>query len=287
MEIRKLARAKINLCLHVVGQRSDGYHLLDSVVAFADFGDILTVSAGSELSLNITGPFGADLNSDGDNLVMVAAKLFPDAPSCHLTLEKRLPVASGIGGGSADAAATLHAFSELSHQPVPSPEACLALGADVPVCVLGRPVIMRGIGDDLEPLPTFPQLPVVLVNPGVAVSTAAVFNALETKANPPLSGQLPNQSSVQETVDWLQQQRNDLEPPAIASQPGIGAALQALKETGAQMERMSGSGATCFGIYETTEAAKAAAVTVRQRYSDWWVQDTVLCGSDDSRHDEI
>ncbi|WP_188674639.1 4-(cytidine 5'-diphospho)-2-C-methyl-D-erythritol kinase [Neptunicoccus cionae] len=271
--IKRVARAKINLCLHVIGQRSDGYHLLDSVVAFAEYGDVLTFAPSESVTLSINGPFGDGLSGTGDNLILQAARCFDrkNGQGAAIHLEKNLPVASGIGGGSADAAAALVGLSELWELPLPDPEKQLALGADVPICVAGQPLRMRGIGEVIEPLELDQDHPMVLVNPNVSVATPKIFKALNNKDNPavidgPQTG----------WIDWLAKQRNDLQAPAIAHSPVIANVLQALKQTAPMLSRMSGSGATCFGLYQTDNAAQEAALRLSARHPDWWIQTTRL-----------
>ncbi|MES2435004.1 MAG: 4-(cytidine 5'-diphospho)-2-C-methyl-D-erythritol kinase [Pseudomonadota bacterium] len=268
MEVREFAPAKINLALHVIGQRSDGYHLLDSIVVFAGVGDWVTVSPAEELSLMVTGPHAAGLVGD-DNLVLRAARAL--GVEAALALEKHLPVASGIGGGSADAAATLRALSALSGLGLPDAAAVLALGADVPVCLAGRPGRMQGVGEVLSPLPPLPECYIVLVNPGVAVATPEVFKALPRKDNAAMTA-MPTCGSTMELAAWLRDQRNDLEAPAMALAPVIGAVKAALEaRPGCLLARMSGSGATCFGLFASEELAKAAAGVLREDAPAWWV----------------
>lgn len=267
-----LARAKVNLALHVVGRRADGYHLLDSLVVFADFGDRITVAPGQGLRLTVTGPQGGGLAADDDNLCLRAARAMA-GPGAQITLEKHLPVASGIGGGSADAAATLQALSRLWRVPLPDAAAVLALGADVPVCLAGRPARMEGVGEVLSPLPPLPAAWLVLVNPGVAVSTPAVFRALERRDNARLPATLPRLATAEELAAFLMMQRNDLEAPATALAPVIGQVRSALSaQSGCLMARMSGSGATCFGLFPDALNAAAAAAALRQAQPGWWVE---------------
>ncbi len=267
-----LARAKVNLALHVVGRRADGYHLLDSLVVFADFGDRITVAPGQGLRLTVTGPQGGGLTADADNLCLRAARAMA-GPGAQITLEKHLPVASGIGGGSADAAATLQALSRLWRVPLPDAAAVLALGADVPVCLAGRPARMEGVGEVLSLLPPLPAAWLVLVNPGVAVSTPAVFRALERRDNARLPATLPRLATAEELAAFLMMQRNDLEAPAMALAPVIGQVRSALSaQSGCLMARMSGSGATCFGLFPDALNAAAAAAALRQAQPGWWVE---------------
>lgn len=272
MAIEVFAPAKLNLALHVTGQRADGYHLLDSLVVFAGVGDRVTAAPAGTLSLTVTGPEGAGLSAGDDNLVLRAARAFGARRGARITLDKRLPVASGIGGGSADAAATLTALSRLWNLPLPGAEKVLALGADVPVCLAGRPARMGGIGEALARPPALPDMAVVLVNPRVAVATPAVFRALARKDNAPLEPPPPAFATVGDLSAWLARQRNDLEAPAISLSPVIADVLHAIEATGPLLARMSGSGATCFGIFPTIGEAAAAAARIAARNAGWWVE---------------
>lgn len=255
------APAKLNLALHVTGRRADGYHLLDSLVAFAAVGDEVALTPGP-LALQIDGPFAAGLGTGEDNLCLRAARMVGGQAQIRLT--KNLPVASGIGGGSADAAAVLRALTRMGHGLPPAPE---RLGADVPVCLASRPARMEGVGEMVTLLPPLPPLHLVLVNPGVAVATPAVFAALARKDNPPLP-QLPRFAGAPDLIAWLGQTRNDLEAPAIALAPQVREVLDALRAQGAGVARMSGSGATCFGIFATAGAAAGAAAALGR--PGWW-----------------
>lgn len=269
--IEVLAPAKINLTLHVTGQREDGYHLLDSLVTFAELGDRLTVRKAQETSLRVTGPFAKDVPAGPDNLVLRAAALL--GVTAAITLDKRLPVASGIGGGSADAAAALEGLTDLYNIPMPTVPEMLTLGADVPVCALGGMVRMRGIGDAVEVVRNYrPNLSMVLVNPRVPISTPAVFRGLEDKNNAPMEEPMPRVSS-DDFTEWLRRQRNDLEAPAIAIAPVINGVLTALQAMdGVQVARMSGSGATCFALFYDERLAADAVGFLRDRHPDWWVE---------------
>jgi 4-diphosphocytidyl-2-C-methyl-D-erythritol kinase len=270
MTTKQIARAKINLCLHVVGQRADGYHLLDSIVGFAEFGDVLTFAQADITTLTIGGPFADGLSGSDDNLILEAALCFSGRKGAAIHLEKNLPVASGIGGGSADAAAALRGLSALWDEPIPDVAAQLKLGADVPVCVQGGMVEMRGIGALISPLSGINPLPLVLVNPNVSVSTPVIFRALSSKENPLIGKQ---ESGV---WDWISDQRNGLQAPAIAVKPVIATALDQIDRTDSMLARMSGSGATCFGVYQNEKAAAAAAREISKAYPEWWVQTTRL-----------
>jgi 4-diphosphocytidyl-2-C-methyl-D-erythritol kinase len=291
------APAKINLALHVVGQREDGYHLLDSLVTFTDFGDRLGFSLAGEDRFTLSGRFAHELDAgeDSDNLVMRTRDLLrfaladsgQTAQPVHIHLEKNLPIASGVGGGSADAAATLRALLRLWRANLPDPalsELALALGADVPMCLHGRPLVARGIGEDITRI-ALPALPLVLANPLVGISTPAVFRALATKRNPPL-GTLPQAVDRSGWLRELHTLRNDLEPPARALCPEIGRIAASLTESGAALVRMSGSGATCFGIYATDEAAGKGASALAQKHPEWFFKATATCsdGADDGAH---
>lgn len=271
--VTTLARAKINLCLHVTGQRPDGYHLLDSLVVFADLGDRISCTPSAGLSLAISGPEGAGLSTGEDNLVLRAARVFGAAEGAAISLEKHLPLASGIGGGSADAAATLRALSRLWHRALPDAGSILRLGADVPVCLAGHPARMRGVGEWVTPLPqALPPAHLVLANPRIAVSTPAVFRALGREDNPALPAGLARWRDLAELAAFLKQQRNDLEAPAMAAAPVIAAVKAALgAQPGCLLARMSGSGATCFGLFADAARAAAAAKAVGAGNPGWWV----------------
>ena len=271
MTTRRLARAKINLALHVTDQRNDGYHLLDSAVAFADCGDVITVAPADSLSLILTGPYALALSST-DNLVLTAARALHPGRGAQITLEKNLPVASGIGGGSADAAATLLALSDLWAEALPPPDIILKLGADLPICLQGQALRMQGIGEHITPL-ALPPLHAVLANPGCALATKDVFNALTHRQNPSMTP-LPCPDDL---LPWLAAQRNDLQPAAIHLEPQIAATLTALQsQPHCQLARMSGSGATCFALFPTADQAAAAATALKASHPHWWVQATTL-----------
>lgn len=280
------APAKINLALHVTGQRADGYHLLDSIVAFAGHGDRLTFSAAERDSFSLGGRFGPLLSADAEgkdgNLVIKARDLLREALAAGgqsarpvaITLEKNLPVASGIGGGSADAAATLRGllrFWEGTLSADMLSTTGLKLGADVPMCLESRPLRARGIGEQIDRLDTMPRFALVLVNPLKAVSTPDIFRRLTRKDHPPI-GTLPRSAAPAEWLAFLSGLRNDLEPPARALLPEIAEISELLRDVGARLVRMSGSGATCFGIFDDVEAAGAAAGELAGRRPDWYVQ---------------
>jgi 4-diphosphocytidyl-2-C-methyl-D-erythritol kinase len=274
--LTETAPAKINLYLHVVGRRPDGYHLLDSLVVFATTGDRLTFTPAPDLSLSIIGPFAAGLDPSPDNLVLRAAHALATeakiAPSGRIVLEKYLPVASGIGGGSADAAATLRLLCRQWRVTLTSDQLhriALSLGADVPVCLLGRPARMSGIGEHLRPAPQIPEVGIVLVNPGIGVATPAVFRARIGDFSTPaaLPEIWPNAAALAAT---LKSTHNDLEAPAQHLAPVICDVLRAIAaDPDCLLARMSGSGATCFGLFPSAAAAEAAVPGLRR--SGWWV----------------
>ena len=252
-----------------------GKHLLDSLVIFAGVGDQVSGTLADPPSLSVEGPMADGLTGEGDNLVLCAARAM--GVSARIVLEKHLPVSSGIGGGSADAAATLRLLARLSGRALPDAGAVLALGADVPVCLAGRPTRMTGIGEGLTPLPLLPEVWMVLANPGVAVSTPAIFRALARADNAPLPRDLPRLRSAADLAAFVMMQRNDLEPPALTLEPVIGRVKAALSaQPGCLMARMSGSGATCFGLFADALSANAAARAIRAAEPGWWLADAPL-----------
>jgi 4-diphosphocytidyl-2-C-methyl-D-erythritol kinase len=281
-EFTVAAPAKINLFLHVGEKRSDGFHDLQSLVVFADVGDRLTFTPARSFSLAITGPFAGGLEGEGDNLIQRAARAFASvtglSTNAAVTLEKNLPVASGIGGGSADAAAALRGLARL-HDAERGPLLAIAatLGSDIPACVLSQPLMMRGRGEQLELLKRFPKLHAVLVNPGVAVPTAKVFGALRDRGGPgnaPMDFDLSNAGAL---IAYLKTTRNDLEAPAESIAPVIREVLGELgRMPGIGFVRMSGSGATCFGLFSDQSTAEMAAIALAHSHPDWWVQPATL-----------
>lgn len=281
------APAKINLALHVTGQRRDGYHLLDSLVTFAPVGDRLSIEPADRLTLKVDGPEMNDVPTDAHNLVLRVAELMDPKGAAKLTLSKSLPVASGIGGGSADAAAALrgllvhwrlHGLADLSDDALrPYADRLLELGADIPMCLISSPARIRGIGEQIEPIINLPPVPALLVNPRIGISTGAVFKALRDKNNSAMPDTLPEFPDLRSFANWLGRQRNDLQAPAIAMAPVIGDVLDRLAESdGAMLARMSGSGATCFGIFPDKARAVVAGELIRRDHPDWWVAAGVL-----------
>jgi 4-diphosphocytidyl-2-C-methyl-D-erythritol kinase len=278
--IEEAAPAKVNLDLCICGRRPDGYHELDSTVVFAEAGDQLSLAQAEDFALRVEGPFAAQLDGGGPNLAEQAARrlaaLAGRPPAVHITLDKRLPVAAGLGGGSADAAATLRGLCRLWDLPLAHADlAPLAarLGADVPVCLAGQPARMTGIGERLGPLPVPACLPLLLVNPGLALPTAAVFKALGDLPPPIASG--PPPADPAGLLAWIAARPNHLEPAALRLAPALGEVLAALDAApGCRLARMSGSGATCFGWFADEQSLAAAAAALRAARPGWWVQPT-------------
>lgn len=284
MVVRETAPAKINLALHVTGRREDGYHLIDTVVTFSASGDVVTVEAAREDSFTLSGRFANGLSSqaggnDG-NLVLKARDALRDAlaeegisaPPVAIHLEKNLPIASGIGGGSADAAATLRALLRHWNATLAAgslDRLSLKLGADIPMCLTGRPLIASGIGENIRLLPAMPSFHLIIANPLQPVSTPQVFQALAKKDNPPL-GPLPAMTEPVHWLSWLGGLRNDLEPPARQLQSRIAELSGLLKDTGPALVRMSGSGASCFALYDDAATADAAMERLSTARPQWF-----------------
>ncbi|MEO9299538.1 4-(cytidine 5'-diphospho)-2-C-methyl-D-erythritol kinase [Devosia alba] len=277
----QIAPAKINLALHVTRRREDGFHDLESLVVFAALADEIEAMPAATDSLTIVGPFARGLGAGETNLVSRAVAAFrarwPDAVATGLALRltKNLPVAAGIGGGSADAAAALRLMVSQSRHPIAVPELsdlAARLGADVPACLISAPLLARGIGELLQPLTDFPQLHVVLVNPMVPLATADVFRRLRAHDNYPLPAvPAPLTRPVQLGI-WLAETRNDLQPPAVKLVPVIGEIVDHLAQTqGCMLARMSGSGATVFGLFGSSGQAHQAAQLMRQHNPEHWV----------------
>ena len=280
--VEETAWAKINFTLSITGRRADGYHELSSLTVFADYGDRLRFTESEELSLAIDGPFATGLPATADNLVLRAAAGLATLAGRPLTaaiaLTKNLPVAAGIGGGSADAAAVLRGLCRL-HDLEPDPQMfqalALQLGADVPVCLASRPASMSGVGEYLQPVKAMPFLALVLVNPGVPLSTAAVFKARRGAFTTTDESQPP--ADLEALLDWLSRRPNDLEAPAKALRREIAEVLERLAATkGCRLSRMSGSGATCLGIFESHAEAEAAALRFVSEKPEWWVRAAAL-----------
>ena len=286
MRLDALAPAKVNLFLHVGPVQRDGYHPLASLVAFADVGDRVTVEPGDGLSLSVTGPFGGDLDGQGDNLIMTALRALGEAaeigePGLSVTLDKQLPIAAGLGGGSSDAGAALRLARDalnMSADDGALTRIAGVVGADGPMCLFPETVWAEGRGDGLTPEPRLPPLHAVLVNPGAPSPTGAVYRAYDQgvphEADRPSS---PADWSVETVIDWLAGQRNDLQDPAVNLEPLIGEALAAVAATpGVALARMSGSGATVFGLCFDAETAAMAAARLSAWRPGWWVRACVL-----------
>ena len=281
MLVNERAHAKINLALHITGRRTDGYHELDSIVAFADVADVLTIAPADSVSLDITGPFAGDLPRDGTNSVLSAWRLLEGfsrqqgaalAP-VKFILEKNLPVASGIGGGSADAAAALRGLIKLFDISVSEEDLsalALQLGADVPVCLLQQASRMRGLGEIIEPLEIDLPEAIVLVNPRIPASTPKVFESLHLQTGQSFGTGI---ASAHDFQGW----RNDLTAPAVTLVPEIVDVIGSLNfQPDIICSRMSGAGATCFGLCESLDAAQTAAQSIAEKHPDWWVVATTL-----------
>jgi 4-diphosphocytidyl-2-C-methyl-D-erythritol kinase len=279
-EICEIAPAKVNLALHVVGQRPDGYHLIETLVTFADKGDVVTVLKSVQDRFSISGPFADALQGEQDNLVLKArdrlrtalSETGQPAPPVDIRLEKNLPVASGIGGGSADAAATLRALLKFWSATLPPQklnEISLGLGADVPMCLAGKPAFVCGIGDIVASLENMPSFSAILANPQKPVSTPEIFKRLHKKDNPPLA---PHEgiSGLDDWLHYLASSRNDLEPSARQLVTEIAEISAMLETSGAAFVRMSGSGATCFGLFKSAAQADAALTELEASRPDWY-----------------
>ncbi|MDB4145370.1 4-(cytidine 5'-diphospho)-2-C-methyl-D-erythritol kinase [Amylibacter sp.] len=274
---KQLAKAKINLCLHVTGQNTEGYHLLDSLVAFANYGDELVFHDNEKIEIVSEGKFGKDLSNIKiqKNIIFKTLKSLNLSSGVKIKLQKNLPVSAGIGGGSADAAATLRGIFQQKNIPFP-PDDGLALGADVPVCIKSTTQRMQGIGEKLTDVRVFPKLAAVLVNSGDKVSTSVIFKLLKNKVNQDI-GNLPNKKmTFTQTVHYLSELRNDLELPAFELIPNIKNVITLLNNSGSSLSRMSGSGATCFGLFADFELAKSAANNISTDNPNWWVQPVTL-----------
>lgn len=289
------APAKINLALHVTGQRQDGYHLLDTLVVFAatiHASDTIIVGGSPFDGFSTSGPFADQLKQEGldrnliikarDHVRDIARDMETPTPPVHISLEKRLPIAAGLGGGSADAAAAfkgLYKFWNVGYHPRKSGASVLAelLGADVPMCMSGKPLRATGIGDEISTIPDMPVLHMVLINCGQMVSTSTIFSALEEKQNRAIEN-YPD--TADELVQYLRAQtRNDLQAAAIEQCSAISDSLDALDQNGAMLARMSGSGATCFGLFPNAYEAGVAARNIAKAEPNWWVTATNTAGS--------
>jgi 4-diphosphocytidyl-2-C-methyl-D-erythritol kinase len=277
--LRLSARAKINLYLHVTGRRADGYHLMDSLVCFAELGDELTIAAAPELSLSLEGPFAPAL-STSDNLVLRAARLLDPVRGAALHLTKHLPVAAGIGGGSADAAAALVGLSRFWGLALPATEQVLGLGADLPVCLAPGPCYVAGIGENLVAAPALPPTYLVLANPRRPLPTVDVFRGYARQSQGRFSAPArwsEPPSDAEDLARRLGRTRNDLTQAAVALVPEIGELLAMLERApGCLIARMSGSGASCFGLFAAPESAAKAAAALQVVSPNWWIRATAI-----------
>lgn len=274
------APAKINLFLHVTGKRPDGYHALESLIAFTDFADRLVFQPSAALSLKVTGPFASGVPTDSSNLILrVAEKLnrhLGIKKGVHIALEKKLPASAGLGGGSADAAATFSALNQLWDLRLSLETMCnlaLPLGADIPVCLIGKPAFIQGIGEKITPCAPFPLLHILLVSPRIPLATASVFAQNFSYFSTPrasLPFGFPDSKSLQ---SFLATTRNDLTVHAQQLVPEIDIVLTAIQECdGCLLSRMSGSGATCFGLFDNADTLKEAIYALRETHPGWWAQ---------------
>jgi 4-diphosphocytidyl-2-C-methyl-D-erythritol kinase len=278
------APAKINLCLHVGGRRTDGFHELESLVAFTSFGDELLLERAEGLSLSVAGPFGEGLSEGDENLIMKAARNLAvqtgATSGARITLTKRLPLASGIGGGSADAAAALRGLSRLWDLDVSALElqtVAAAIGSDVPVCLASCAAWMTGRGENVQTLPQLPEISLVLVNPMVEVPTARVFGLLKERRGADRRAPLEGFADAATLVRYLKACGNDRENPAMEIAPVIGETIDEIARLpDVLLARMSGSGATCFGLVEGAEIARECERILRATHPDWWIVGTSL-----------
>ncbi len=281
MRFRAAAPAKVNLYLHVVGKRPDGYHLLDSLFAFTEYGDVAEAFPSDGLSLEIKGPFAAGLPSSADNIVIKAALKLAEAvgiePKARIVLQKNLPIASGIGGGSSDAAATLTVLQKLWGCPLSAERLsalALSLGADVPSCLNARPVHVSGVGEILDTVPGVPRMPILLVNPNKPVATPSVFKERSGAFSAPAP--LSDEDFLPENfIPALKKRRNDLTESALKVEPEIKKVLDALEKCEFSiLSRMSGSGGTCFALFEDEALMREAKAVLEKKYPSWWLRDT-------------
>ena len=275
------ASAKVNLCLQIVGQKPNGFHLLDSIVGFTEFGDHLSFKKSDKLELTVQGAFSDQIPVDRSNLILKAAelvrKLNDIKTGAHITLTKNLPPSAGLGGGSSDAAAAIRGLSRLWGTDLPEIDDLMKIGSDLPVCINQKTQHMKGFGEVLEEINTFPNLPILLVNPLKKVSTHTVFRMLQNKKNPPLSKYEKLFQAKKYWINWLLLQRNDLMEPAVKVEPVISEVLRLIsKQVSVEKVSMSGSGATCFGVFENKHDCDLAMKRVRLERPDWWSVSTEI-----------
>lgn len=280
MATREIAPAKVNLFLHVIGKRSDGYHLLESLISFSNYGDVLTVEKADKFGLNIIGPFSNMIKADQDNLITRATQTYigdnKPLPPLKVTLEKNIPIGAGLGGGSSDAAAMIKILQKLK---IPMREdrtiddILLSLGADVPVSYHGKSCFLEGIGEKITPLPLPEKIPAILIHPNISCATPTIFSQI----TPPYTPSIDQELLHHDALSFLHKQQNDLSAAAIKTVPDIQNILENLNEQiGCSLARMSGSGSACFGLFYTKDLAEQAALKIKEQHPQWWVQPITL-----------
>ena len=278
MKLDGLSPAKLNLALHVTGILPNKMHKLDSLVAFTKFGDRITVEQNPVYSLSTSGPFGQYIPSGDDNIVHAACTLFDKEMNTRIEIIKNIPPSCGLGGGSSNAAKVIRFLAQLWKIPLPPVHEAACIGADVPVCLYGEPSRVQGFGERLTPIKVFPDLAILLVNPLIQLSTSDVYNTLENPNNSPFEP-LPVFDSQDVLVSWLSRQRNDLTSAAIKIYPDITRLLDAIHSCdGCKLSRMSGSGATCFGVFSSMDLAQNASEWIKSHNPSWWTKATNIVG---------
>ncbi len=283
-KLATLAKAKVNLSLNILGKRDDSYHELESLVVFADFGDDLTLDCSRPPGLSVEGEFAQKITDTENNLIIRVAKSFqnhyPESKTGHFHLNKNIPVAAGLGGGSSDAAAALRLLAKTNGMTLDQPalqDMAKNTGADVPVCLSGKARFMTGIGEKLGAELDLPELHAVLVNPGCPIATADIFNTLAAPAYAANCQPAQRFNTKADFINWLKIQKNDLEQPALFLKPEIAHVLSALRTDGNPLfARMSGSGATCFAVYENKQASFNAGQSLKKHHPEWWVRSVIL-----------
>ena len=267
--------------MQIVGQKSNGFHLLDSIVAFTEFGDKLSFKKSKNLELTVQGHFSDQIPVDNSNLILQAAELlrtlYKIKTGAHITLVKNLPPSAGLGGGSSDAAAAIRGLSRLWGTDLPEIHDLMPIGSDLPVCINQKTQHMQGFGEVLNEINTFPNLPILLVNPLKKVSTQTVFHMLKNKKNPPLPQYEKLFKTKKDCIEWLLLQRNDLTEPAVSVEPVISDVLRLISnQFSVKKVSMSGSGATCFGVFENKHDCDLAMKKVRRERPEWWSVSTEI-----------
>ncbi|MDE2739259.1 MAG: 4-(cytidine 5'-diphospho)-2-C-methyl-D-erythritol kinase [Paracoccaceae bacterium] len=274
--IAGVANAKINLTLHVTGKLPNGFHEIDSLVVFTGFGDTLELEPAERYSLSTHGPYSQALPHPSENIILTALRLLEErGTGFRVNLKKSIPVSAGLGGGSMNAALALRLASNYLKCPLPTDTRKItSIGSDLPVCLTGKPSMVSGLGEKIAVLDSFPEFPLLLVNPNKPVQTQDVYKGL-TKVNNSSQTPFPALGNKNDIISWIREQRNDLEPPALQLCPEIKNILSRLRDQeGCMVARMSGSGGTCFGIFQTAEQVSVAAKTIKQLEPGWWIQPT-------------